>query len=140
MSPGPRAIGRLQVVATALLFSTGGAAIKATTLNSWQVAGFRSAVAAGEYAPLDGEVPRGDRRDLVVRISALCPIISSGSRRNCEAFRSAFAAMPMGWRIPCRPGGLFVGGAGASRFVDLRRARDCKGARDPHCGHALNWT
>ena len=37
---------RLQVLAAALLFSTGGAAIKATTLTAWQVAGFRSAVAA----------------------------------------------------------------------------------------------
>jgi drug/metabolite transporter (DMT)-like permease len=32
--------------ATAFLFSTGGAAIKACTLTSWQVAGFRSGVAA----------------------------------------------------------------------------------------------
>jgi drug/metabolite transporter (DMT)-like permease len=30
---------------TALLFSTGGAAIKACSLNSWQVAGFRSGIA-----------------------------------------------------------------------------------------------
>lgn len=37
---------RLQLLAAALLFSTGGAAIKATTLSGWQVAGFRSAVAA----------------------------------------------------------------------------------------------
>jgi drug/metabolite transporter, DME family len=37
---------RLQVLGAALLFSTGGAAIKATTLSAWQVAGFRSAVAA----------------------------------------------------------------------------------------------
>jgi DME family drug/metabolite transporter len=37
---------RLLLVAAALLFSTGGAAIKAATLTSWQVAGFRSAVAA----------------------------------------------------------------------------------------------
>ena len=37
---------RLQVLGAALLFSTGGAAIKATTLTAWQVAGFRSAVAA----------------------------------------------------------------------------------------------
>jgi drug/metabolite transporter (DMT)-like permease len=36
---------RLEILAAALLFSTGGAAMKATTLNSWQVAGFRSAVA-----------------------------------------------------------------------------------------------
>jgi len=34
------------VLAAALLFSTGGAAIKACSLSSWQVASFRSAVAA----------------------------------------------------------------------------------------------
>lgn len=37
---------RLQLVAAAALFSTGGAAIKATALTSWQVASFRSGVAA----------------------------------------------------------------------------------------------
>jgi DME family drug/metabolite transporter len=37
---------RLQIIGAALLFSTGGAAIKATSLNAWQVAGFRSGVAA----------------------------------------------------------------------------------------------
>ncbi len=37
---------RLEVLAAALLFSTGGAGIKLTTLPGWQVAGFRSAVAA----------------------------------------------------------------------------------------------
>ncbi len=37
---------RLQVLAAAVLFSTGGAAIKATALSGWQVAGLRSGVAA----------------------------------------------------------------------------------------------
>lgn len=37
---------RLQVLGAALLFSTGGAAIKATALTAWQVAGFRSGIAA----------------------------------------------------------------------------------------------
>ncbi len=37
---------RLLLLAAAVLFSTGGAAIKATTLNSWQVASFRSGIAA----------------------------------------------------------------------------------------------
>ncbi|MBM3728132.1 MAG: EamA/RhaT family transporter [Acidobacteria bacterium] len=37
---------RLLVAATAFLFSTGGAAIKTTTLTSWQVASFRSGTAA----------------------------------------------------------------------------------------------
>ena len=38
--------GRLQLILAAAIFSTGGAAIKATTLSAWQVAGFRSGVAA----------------------------------------------------------------------------------------------
>jgi len=37
---------RLLVVSAALLFSTGGAAIKGTTLGAWQVAGLRSLIAA----------------------------------------------------------------------------------------------
>lgn len=37
---------RLQIVAAAVLFSTGGAAIKAASLTAWQVASFRSGVAA----------------------------------------------------------------------------------------------
>ena len=37
---------RLQIALAALLFSTGGAVVKATSLNSWQIASFRSGVAA----------------------------------------------------------------------------------------------
>jgi drug/metabolite transporter (DMT)-like permease len=37
---------RLAILAAAILFSTGGAAIKATQLTGWQVASFRSGVAA----------------------------------------------------------------------------------------------
>ena len=40
------------ILATALLFSTGGAAIKACGLNAWQVASFRSGVAAVALALL----------------------------------------------------------------------------------------
>lgn len=39
-------LNRLELLAAAALFSTGGAAIKATSLTGWQVACFRSAVAA----------------------------------------------------------------------------------------------
>jgi drug/metabolite transporter (DMT)-like permease len=38
--------GRLQVIAAALLFSTGGAAIKAASFTNWQVAAYRSGLAA----------------------------------------------------------------------------------------------
>jgi len=41
-----RSSSSLLVLSAALLFSTGGAAIKATTLSAWQVAGFRSGIAA----------------------------------------------------------------------------------------------
>ncbi|HZU24503.1 MAG TPA: DMT family transporter [Bryobacteraceae bacterium] len=37
---------RLLLIATAVLFSTGGAVIKGTTLNGWQVGGLRSVIAA----------------------------------------------------------------------------------------------
>ena len=42
----PSLTPRLQLLAAALLFSTGGAAIKLTHSTSWQIASFRSAIAA----------------------------------------------------------------------------------------------
>jgi drug/metabolite transporter (DMT)-like permease len=42
----PRITNRLLLLAAAFLFSTGGVAIKACSLGSWQVAGLRSGVAA----------------------------------------------------------------------------------------------
>lgn len=39
-------MSRLWLIAAAVLFSTGGAAIKAAHLTSWQIASFRSGVAA----------------------------------------------------------------------------------------------
>jgi drug/metabolite transporter (DMT)-like permease len=41
-----RTTDRLQILVAALLFSTGGAAVKACALTSWQVASFRSGIAA----------------------------------------------------------------------------------------------
>jgi len=57
-------IPRLMVVAAAILFSTGGAAIKGTSLSGWQTAAFRSLVAA--VAMLAGlpAARRGWRREL----------------------------------------------------------------------------
>jgi drug/metabolite transporter, DME family len=47
-----RATNRLLLAAAAVLFSTGGAAIKATHLTNWQVASFRSGVAAAALLAL----------------------------------------------------------------------------------------
>lgn len=46
MSASPPVRARLLVLCAAALFSTGGAAIKAASLSAWQVASFRSGVAA----------------------------------------------------------------------------------------------
>ena len=54
-----RALPRLKLVAAALLFAPGGAAIKATTLTGWQVACFRSGVAALAVFLLAREARRG---------------------------------------------------------------------------------
>src|SRR6185436_16694247 len=43
---GETTAARLQILLAALLFSTGGAAIKACSLHGWQIASFRSGVAA----------------------------------------------------------------------------------------------
>lgn len=52
-------VHRLQILGAALLFSTGGAAIKATALTSWQVASFRSGVAAAAVLLLLPAARRG---------------------------------------------------------------------------------
>lgn len=55
----PGALGsRLQVLAAAALFSSGGAAIKAVHLTAWQVASFRSAVATLAFLLLLPETRR----------------------------------------------------------------------------------
>lgn len=52
-------LSRLMVLGAALLFSTGGAAIKATVLNGWQTAGLRSIVAAVALLALVPEARKG---------------------------------------------------------------------------------
>jgi drug/metabolite transporter (DMT)-like permease len=52
-------IARLEVAAAAILFSLGGAGIKACSLTSWQIAAFRSAVAAAMFLVLLPESRRG---------------------------------------------------------------------------------
>ena len=55
----PPAAARLQALAAALLFSTGGVAIKSCGLTTWQIAGFRCGVAAITMALL---LPAARRR------------------------------------------------------------------------------
>lgn len=63
--PSSLASSRLSALLAALLFSTGGAAIKGTTLTSLQVAGFRSGVAALALLLLLPAARRGFALDLV---------------------------------------------------------------------------
>jgi drug/metabolite transporter (DMT)-like permease len=68
--PAALSSARLLVLAAALLFSTGGTAIKATTLSAWQVAGLRSGVAASLLLLLAPQWrPRAEPRALLVGVA-----------------------------------------------------------------------
>ncbi|HSQ59395.1 MAG TPA: DMT family transporter [Acidobacteriota bacterium] len=54
-----RSVGRIQVLAAALIFSAGGAGIKACELTPWQIASFRSGIAALVVWSLVPEARRG---------------------------------------------------------------------------------
>src|SRR5919199_983234 len=45
-SMSSKSLARLQLLCAAFLFSTGGAAIKAANFTGWQIASFRSGIAA----------------------------------------------------------------------------------------------
>jgi drug/metabolite transporter (DMT)-like permease len=59
--PARKSIPVLMLVAAALLFATGGAAIKLASLTAWQIAAFRSAVAAAALVLFLPEARRGWR-------------------------------------------------------------------------------
>ncbi len=66
---------RLYIGAAALLFSTGGAAIKLSTLSSWQIAGLRSGIAALVLAALIPSWRRIDLRVLPVGVAFAATMI-----------------------------------------------------------------
>jgi len=74
MIPTQRA--RLQLVAAAVLFSTGGAVIKFTSMTGWQVASVRSGIAAVALALMLPEVRRGiGRRTVIVSVAYAATLI-----------------------------------------------------------------
>lgn len=67
---------RLRLVLAAVLFSTGGAVIKATALTGWQVASFRSGIAALTILLLAPEARRGwSRATFLVGISYAATLV-----------------------------------------------------------------
>ncbi len=69
-------LNRLLLFAAAFLFSTGGAAIKACSLSSWQIAGFRSGIAALTLFILLPEARRGWRwRTVLVGIAYAATLV-----------------------------------------------------------------
>jgi drug/metabolite transporter (DMT)-like permease len=66
-NPSVRNVDRLMILASALLFSTGGAAVKMVGLSAWQVASLRSGVAAAALLVFLPEARRGwNRRTWIV--------------------------------------------------------------------------
>ena len=73
---GPTVRHRLYILGAAVLFSTGGAAIKACALTGWQVAAFRSAVAALTLlVVLPASRRAWDRRTLLVGCSYAATLV-----------------------------------------------------------------
>lgn len=69
-------VSRFQLLAAAALFSTGGAAVKATALTGWQVASFRSGIAALAIVLLIPAARRGwNWRVLLVGIAYAATLI-----------------------------------------------------------------
>jgi DME family drug/metabolite transporter len=67
---------RLGIFTAAILFSTGGAAIKACSLSSWAVAGFRSGIAAAVlYLLLPGARRGWTRRTLLIALAYAATLI-----------------------------------------------------------------
>ena len=75
MAESPRRC-RLLVLAAALLFSTGGAAIKAASLDGWQIAGLRSGIAALFLLAAIPESRRWSPRLLPVAVCYAATLIS----------------------------------------------------------------
>ncbi len=88
----PRSIARLQLAAAAVLFSTGGAAIKAADFTAWQVASFRSGIAAIAILGLASEARRGwSRRAVVVGVAyAACLTLFVLANRLTTAANTIF--------------------------------------------------
>jgi DME family drug/metabolite transporter len=88
----PHAADRLRLAAAAALFSTGGAAIKATTLTAWQVASFRSGVAAVAVLLLVPAARRGfSPRVLLVALAyAATMVLFVASNKTTTAANAIF--------------------------------------------------
>lgn len=70
---------RLAVLGAALLFSTGGAAIKGSALSGWQVAGLRSLVAAAALSVLVPAARRGREQRQSFRRTAAVALAYAGT-------------------------------------------------------------
>lgn len=87
-----RVSARLQVLGAALLFSTGGAAIKACSLGAWQVASFRSLLAGlALWLVIDGRTRVWRPRELAVgaayAVTMLCYV---GANKTTTAANAIF--------------------------------------------------
>jgi DME family drug/metabolite transporter len=90
---------RLRLAAAAMLFSTGGAAVKATAFAGWQVAALRSGIAALVILLLVREARRAwsGRVLLVSTVYAACMVLFVLANKNTTAANAIFlqAAAPL---------------------------------------------
>lgn len=142
---------RLLLLAAAALFSTGGAAIKATSLDAWQVAASRSAVAAAVILALVPTARRHwTRRHLLVALAyAATMVLFVGANKLTTAAAAIFLHYtaplyllllgPLLLKEPLRRGDLpLLAAAGAGMALFFTGAQPATAtAPDPLRGNAI---
>ncbi len=113
----PLLVSRLQLLGAAVLFSTGGAAVKACALDGWQIACFRAGIATLAVAALVPASRRGwtPRTALVAAAYAITVILFVQANKLTTAANTIFiqAASP-----------LFIAALGPWLIGERLRARD----------------
>ena len=149
--PEPAVNARLQVLGAALLFGTGGAAIKLTTLAPLQVAGLRSTVAALALLVLVPDARRGYGRDLApaaLAYAATLVLFVVATKLTTSAAAIFLQSMAPIWVVALSPALLgeridrrelpFLAAAGvALTLVLLGSLEAVSTAPAPHIGNAL---
>ncbi len=147
----PKALNRLFLFGAALLFSTGGAAIKACSLTSWQVAGFRCGIAAAFlYLLLPGARRGWTRRTWLIGVAYAATMIlfvlankltTSANAIFLQSTAPLYLLMlgPLVLKEPIRKADLIVAGAVSAGVVLLLSGTEgvVTTVPNPRLGNAL---
>jgi drug/metabolite transporter (DMT)-like permease len=146
----PRLSARGQILLTALLMSTGGAGIKAVSLTNWQIASFRSGIAAIVILIALRRRPRFSPSMLLVGAAYAATVVTFITANKLTTAANAvffqgtaplylamFAPVVLGERLPRRDAPLLVLIAGGMALLLAGQRPPVATAPDPALGNAV---